>query len=550
MNPVFNKKILLLLIAGGFCYGLSFPPINLYFLVYASFMILIETAFRSHTFKQIFFRTYFFFFFASLIAISWISLSGLRDNADTFLIIAGFFTLIVYPLFFVPPVILFFYINKNFSPRNLKYILIFTFPFLWTGFEYLSSLGQINFPWLFAGNTQTYNLNKIQFAEYTGMFGVSFWICLVSVLMYILYDEIKSSSWKMLSVKSLSLVIVLILLYFAPDVFNSLRDAKKYSSELNPQTIKIGIVQPNVDPWVKWSGKQNDLITDYVNQIIEIHNSSPGVKMIVLPETALPYYYRERHFEDRYLTLKKLCDSLDIPILIGTPDLVYYEDQVNAPDDAKIMKSNGQKYDTYNTAVLFEPGKEKDWYQKHQKVKLVIGSERMPYQEILPFTKKLVEWGVGLSSWQIGRDTNVFDLNGKAVFSTAICYESVYPEFFSEFVKRGAQFCVIITNDGWWGKFFGTYQHNRFAVFRAIENRRWIARCANTGISGFIDPEGNMFDETEINVKANIVRDVNLIDEKTFFSLHGDLFSRICLIAGAVMFGVSFGFRRKMNMKK
>jgi apolipoprotein N-acyltransferase len=171
----------------------------------------------------------------------------------------------------------------------------------------------------------------------------------------------------------------------------------------------------------------------------------------------------------------------------------------------------------------------------------------MPYQEILPFTKSLVEWGVGLSSWQIGRDTNIFILKDGTKFNTAICYESVYPEFFAGFVDKGADFSVIITNDGWWGKFFGTYQHNRFAVFRAVENRRWIARCANTGISDFIDPYGNYYEETMIDEKINIVFNAGIRKEKTFYTMNGDIFSKICLLSGVIFFAISFMLKSRSN---
>jgi len=293
------------------------------------------------------------------------------------------------------------------------------------------------------------------------------------------------------------------------------------------------------------AGKRQEFISGYIDQINTIKTDHPDVGLIILPETALPYYFRERIFEERLEMLLNVCDSIETPLLIGTPDLVYYKDQNTAPGDAKIMKSSGLKYDTYNSAVLFEPEKDPDDFQKHQKIKLVIGSERMPYQEILSFTKSIISWGVGLSSWQIGQDTNIFTLPGEVKFNTAVCYESVYPEFFAGFVNKGAEFSVIITNDGWWGKFFGTYQHNRFAVFRAIENRRWIARCANTGISDFIDPQGNYYLETEINEKANIIHEVGLIKEKTFYTENGDVFSEGCLVTGLLFFAFSFFYRNK-----
>ena len=537
----FDKKYLLPILFSGIFYGLSFPPVNLYFLIYFSFVLLIDVINKSEKLKQVILRTYYVFLTAGLVGVSWIALSGMRANADPFLIVGGIFIIFVYPLFFIPPMILFFYINKNTSAGKLKYISLIIFPFLWTGFEYLQTQGQINFPWLFAGNSQTYNLSKIQYADITGIFGVSLWVCVISAGLYFLIINLKNRKWELFSVKSIAVISLIILIYFLPDIYYSL--SKKTYSDTGK--IKIGIVQPNINPWSKWSGKQADLITEYLDQVREIRRNHPDVKLVLLPETALPYYFRERYFEDRYTRIKDLCDSLQLPFLIGTPDLEYYKEQSEAPNDAKVMKSTGLKYDNYNTAVLFEPEKDKDEFQKHQKIKLVIGSERMPYQEIFPFSKQLVQWGVGLSSWQIGRDTNNFILKDGETFNTAICYESVYPEFFAEFVNRGAQFSVIITNDGWWGKFFGTYQHNRFAVFRAIENRRWIARCANTGISDFIDPEGNMHEETEIDEKTNIVFDAGLRNEKTFYTMNGDIFAKTCLLTGLIFFLISFLLRRK-----
>lgn len=531
-----NKRTLISVVCSGIFYGLSFPPVNFYFLIYFSIILLIGLAVTSKSFSQVFLRSYFVFFTASLVAISWISLSGMRQNADTFLIFAGAAVIIIYPLFFVPPAVLLYYASRK-NDGRISVLALACFPFLWTGMEYLSTLGQINFPWLFAGNSQTYNLNKIQFAEFTGVFGVSFWICVISVMGFYFFRKVSDNSWKSFT-RIILFLVVIAGIYFLPDAFNSFR--KNY-----PETgkIRVGIVQPNIDPWKKWGGKQDDLILDYAEQIRSISESN--TKLIILPETALPYYFRERHFEERFNILKNLCDSINIPLLIGTPDLEYYKDQSQAPPDAKIMRNSGLKYDTYNTAVLFEPGKEKDDFQKHYKIKLVIGSERIPYQELFPFTKNLIEWGVGIGNWQIGTDTNLFMIDGRYKFNTAICYESVYPGFYAKFINKGAEFSAIITNDGWWGKFFGTYQHNMFAVFRAIENRRWIARCANTGISDFIDPEGKIYDETNIDVKANIVKDIGLIEEKTFYTVYGDLFSQLCVGIGAGIFLISIVIRTK-----
>ncbi|HMS64130.1 MAG TPA: apolipoprotein N-acyltransferase [Ignavibacteria bacterium] len=544
----FDKKLLLPVLLSGIFYGFSFPPVNFYLLIFISFPILIIVIYNCKNLKQAIFRSYNIFFIAGLVAVSWIALSGIREGADPFLILGGLFVLAVYPLFFVLPSVIFYYIKKNLSGKN-KLLSLIVFPFIWTGFEYVSSLGQISFPWLLSGNSQSYNLEKIQYADITGVFGISFWICTISVCIYNLMINLKSNSWKLSSAKSVVTIALILVIYFLPDVYNYFSDFKnRFTDQKSNGTIKVGIIQPNINPWKKWNNKQGDLINYYAENIKKIYSENPDLKLVVLPETALPYYFREDAFEYRYKIIKNVCDSLNLPLLIGTPDREVYKDQSLAPNDAKINKKTGEKYDTYNSAFLFEPGKDKDEFQKHYKVKLVIGSERMPYQELLPFTKNLIEWGVGLGSWQMGKDTNIFSLNEKFKFNTAICYESVYPEFFSEFVKRGTDFSVIITNDGWWGKLFGTYQHNQYAVFRAVENRTWIVRCANTGVSDFIDQYGNMYDKTNINEAVNIVHEIGIKGENTFYTEHGDLFSRICLITGLFIFGSSFFLRSKQKV--
>ena len=128
------------------------------------------------------------------------------------------------------------------------------------------------------------------------MFGVSFWVCVVSVLLYFLFINLKSKQWKPVSGKSILTIFVIVIIYFLPDLYYTL-SKRSYPDE---GKIKVGIVQPNINPWDKWSGKQNDLIGGYLDQIRQISSAHPDVKLILLPETALPYYFRERYFSDRY----------------------------------------------------------------------------------------------------------------------------------------------------------------------------------------------------------------------------------------------------------
>lgn len=495
------------------------------------------------------------FFVFELIAVSWIMLSAFNEGADWFIAIGGFFTLIIHPfLFYVIPSIVLFFFYRTLKKYNHQTLFIFIFPFVWVGFEYFQTLGQINFPWLFLAYTQTYNLSKIQFIEVTGMFGLSFWICIIGCLLYKLLFFIYSGRKN--TAKLIILISFIVVIYLLPDCFNFLFINRTSLSnvEQNPikEEIQVSIIQPNVNPWKKWGSQINQITEDYANQIREAASQEPKPDLIILPETAFPYYLRYDYYDSHYKIIQNVVDSIDIPVLTGTPDLFVYPDVNSAPPDARTLNSKGEKYDVFNSAVLIEPGMHKDSLMVHNKAKLVIASERMPYQEKLTFLQDMIKWSVGLSSFQMGQDTTVFsiivpreadtgiirtfEMDTVYNFNAAICYESVYPEFVADYVRKGSEFIVIITNDGWWGKLFGVYQHNQYAVLRAVENRRWIARCANTGISDFISPYGDMFDATEVNVKTIISKKIEARDFQTIYTMYGDILGRFSMYSIVVLF--------------
>jgi len=492
--------------------------------------------------------------FFELIATSWVALSGMRESADRFLIIGGIFVIFFHPVYMLIPSVVYFFVSKNIKVKKFSDLNLIFFPFIWVTFEYLQTLTEVTFPWLFAGNAFTYNLDKIQYIDYTGVYGISFWICILSVLIYYLYKNLKNSSGTIVTeikkAKNISLCVIILIIYILPNIYTKISSSENKYLNVHDEKIPVGIIQPNIGAWVKWGANQKDLIKDYSGMIKEVTAKRQNIKMIVLPETAVPFYLLYSSYDDLFATFKIACDSSGTTILTGTPDLRIYENQSDAKIDSKKF-SHGQFYDTYNSAVLIEKGKEKSQYQRYNKIKLVTGSERMPYQEKLPFLKDLIRWGVGLSSYQLGKDTTIFLLDNKYKFNTAICFESVFPNFFAKFIDKGAQFSVIITNDAWWGKFFGTYQHNRYAILRAIENRRWIVRCANTGVSYFIDPYGNIYDETKINEKAIFTGDIGIRNEKTFYTKYGDVFSVVCFYISVVFVfvGVTIKFIRKKTVK-
>lgn len=545
-------KNFLIYLVTGLCFGLAFPPINLYLLIFVGFVLLLNIIENCKNYKELLRRTYITVIFFELVATSWISLAGMRESADRFLILGGIFVLLFHPVFILVPVVFYYFVFKNFKVKRFPNSHLVAFPFIWVTFEYLQTLTEVTFPWLLAGNAFTTKLEKIQYIDYTGVYGISFWVCVLSVLVFYLYKNLKNSSGgiseELRKKKNVAAIIAVLLIYIMPNFYTVISSPQNKYLYNTDEKITVGVIQPNINAWAKWGANQKILINDYAAMIKELAYKNPEAKMIVLPETAIPFYLLYSSYDDLYKIFKNACDSSNTTVLTGTPDLMLYENPSNAKADSKKFNSSNQYYDTYNSAVLIEKDKEKNRFQKYNKIKLVTGSERMPYQEKLPFLKNLIRWGVGISSYQLGEDTTVFLLDNKYKFNTAICFESIFPGFFSDFVKKGAQFSVVITNDAWWGKLFGTYQHNRYSVLRAIENRRWIVRCANTGISCFIDPYGNIYNETQINRKISLTGNIGIRNDKTFYTLNGDVFSVVCLCISVVF--CLFGIASKIYSKK
>lgn len=527
-------KRTLLYIITGLCLAFAFPPISIYTFYFIGIALLVYTVHNSVCFRQVFLRSYFAFLTFEMVTVSWISISGMREGADKFLIIGGFITMVIHSALLTLPLVLYYYSRKRLAPY-LKSVTVFTLPFIWVTVEYLYALPEVSFPWVTAGNAFTTALHKIQFIEITGVYGISFWAIIIGCLLFLLIEkaaignESLSAFFKRKNVIFNSVIIV--ALFFLPDIYSfSARSFNTYNKNYLEGKVRVSIVQPNVNPWKKWGSKQNELVDDYVRLLKITDTSKIKPDLTIFPETATPFYLLNDYYTDKYYLIKETVDSLKTPLLIGTPDLVYYNDSIKAKPDSKENKTSGQKYDSFNSAVLINPGEERASHQKYAKNKLVIASERMPYQERIPFFRDMIRWSVGISSFQVGWDTTIFKLGNKALFNTAICYETIYPEYFASFVDKGSQFTVIITNDGWWGKLFGTHQHKQYAVLRAIENRRWIARCANTGISCIIDAYGNIYDETLINEKAIISDYIGLNNNLTFYSRNPYLFPNILLI--------------------
>ena len=185
--------------------------------------------------------------------------------------------------------------------------------------------------------------------------------------------------------------------------------------------------------------------------------------------------------------------------------------------------------ETYNSAVTIDPSGQVG--PVYGKIVLVPFAERLPHAELLAFLIEPLKWGVGISSWGQGQDTVVYGMRtsgGDSVrFSAMVCYESVYPEFVRSFVQKGAEFLVVITNDSWWDRTSGAYQHAAFASLRAVENRRWVVQCANGGISVVVHPSGRPLIATGLYEQAAFSHPIRRLHAQSFYTERGDLLGKL-----------------------
>ncbi len=379
---------------------------------------------------------------------------------------------------------------------------LFFLPFLWVAMEYVRSLTEISFPWLNLAYTQTYYLKLIQYASFTGNYAVSFWIVCLNLTIYLI---IKYKRKIVLAVTIFAALIILPYIHGWHE-FRVLGSAMSEKTEQG--CVRIALLQGSIEPKVKWDQRFLDYnIRTFIDMSKEA--AKEDLDLILWPETAAPCYLASESF---YMDeVQATSDLLNTPLLVGTNDYEFNE-------EGRILY--------YNSAFLFKP---KGGYpQIYNKIHLVPFSEKIPYDEKLRISDKVQ---LGQSDFSSGRDLTIFQIP-KGRFATLICFESVYPDLVRDFVREGTVFLVNITNDGWFGKTHGPFQHAQIAVFRAIENRISIARCANTGVSMFIDPLGRVKKATKIYIRTTAIDQIPSKLKDTFYTRHGDWFAQGCFLVG------------------
>ncbi len=409
----------------------------------------------------------------------------------------------------------------------------------WVGYEYLHQSWDLAFPWMTLGNGFAQSHTLIQWYEYTGVYGGSIWILLANILTFELAMQRENTAealrWKKYKVLALSAWVII-------PIMVSLVLYSRYKEKGNPANVVV--VQPNIDPYGKWHAVPPEV---QLQRLIHLSDSvgQANTEFFIWPETAIAQNVDEDLASANYSVMMVrdfLSRYKNGNVLTGLESYKTYGKALTST--AHYSERFGKYIDVFNTAANFENS---DRIQFYHKSKLVPGVEQMPFASALTFLKPVFA-AFGGSSGGFGYQDHpsVFYAQSGLGVAPVICYESIWGGYVSEFVKQGAQFIAIVTNDGWWGNTSGKDQHMEYAKLRAIETRRWVARSANTGISAFINQRGDVVKQSAWWVADALKQDINLNDELTFYVKHGDYLVYIALF-GCGILAVFTVFRKRQK---
>lgn len=426
----------------------------------------------------------------------------------------------------------------------------------WMSYEYLHQSWDLKFPWMTLGNGFAATPQLIQWYEYTGVYGGTFWILVSNILLFRIWmclvesKKLKVEKGENIELKITRLKLNVKRLAFASAIWIivpislSVLVYTTFVEEINPSNVVV--VQPNIDPYGKnHTYTEQEQLATLIN--LSKQKAQVNTEFFIWPETAITGYKNEEDFRNTnsFKNIGIFLDSFkNATVITGAETYLAYQNQKTS--SARFVKENNLWYDSFNAAVAIENSPKLQFYHKS---KLVPGVEKMPFPELLSFLNPLFEKFGGTTGGYGEQEepSNLYASSGIGVVP-AICYESIWGDWVAKSVNKGAQFIAVITNDGWWGNTTGKDQHLDYARLRAIENRRWVARSANTGISAFINQRGDIVQKTEWWKTAVIKQDINLNTEITFYTANQDWIVFPFLFIGG--FGLLFVTVMRFKNKK
>ncbi|MGH9312277.1 MAG: apolipoprotein N-acyltransferase [Vicinamibacterales bacterium] len=379
-------------------------------------------------------------------------------------------------------------------------------PAVWVATELGRMYVWSGFPWALLGYSQATVLPVAQAAAVVGVFGLSLLVCAVSAAL--------AHAWIRRRPLPLAGTVVAVLVIAAWGAWRV--STRALVREGHP--IRVGVVQANIEQEDKWNPALSDAIFERYLAMSR-RALADRAEFVIWPESSTPFYFEN---DPRGLRLRTLAQQSRAPFLIGSDQI----EPVPLTRDtvAGTTPQSRPENRFYNAAFLVGPdGATSGVYRK---MHLVPFGEYVPLKRLLFFVGPLVE---AVSDFSPGDSPSTLPIGGRLA-SVAICYEVIYPSLIRSFVSRGSELLTTITNDAWYGRSSAAYQHWEQASLRAIEEGRYLARAANTGISGFVDPYGRVLAASALFEQTVLVEDLQFIRARTIYSRTGDLVAWLCLL--------------------
>lgn len=422
---------------------------------------------------------------------------------------------------------LFHLVKRKMGP-HIGYFSLILF---WISWEFIYHNSEISWPWLSLGNGFAYNIRLIQWYEYTGILGGTLWILVINVLVFSLIKTYRADIPKKQLIAQLIVVVSLIA---GPAIISVIR-FYNYKEIPDPKTVVV--IQPNIDPYRKFVSIPSLVQTQVqLNEAAKLADST--VDYFIAPETSINnniWLNKLEEVEDIKMIREFLIDYPGASYIPGIQCYKAYFPGDRLTDNVRDLPGTDLKYESFNAAIQIDSTMTVPVYFKS---KLVVGVEKMPYAKYLRFIEGLtLKLGGTFRGWGTQDYRGVFFSAGDSTgVSPIICYESVYGEFVTDYVKNGANLLFVVTNDGWWGDTPGYHQHNAYSSLRAIETRRSIARSANTGISCIINQRGEVLQSLGWWKQGALKGTINANDKLTFYVRNGDYIGRAALFfAGLII---------------
>ena len=454
---------------------------------------------------------------------------------------AGIFAYVMNTFFMCIPIVLFHQVKKALGGR----LMGIGFIAFWITFEYLHMRHDLTWPWLTLGNSFSTFPTWVQWYEYVGVYGGTFWILAANVLFFKLihnhYPQIihffgleqkaiskqvlnsllpegKKGSWATIAALLLLPIVLSLGIY--------------YSYENKGVAKEVVLVQANLEPHhVKFRMNNASTLREHLRFAVEVLDEDTNY--LVFPETSFDGVKTNNFYGNSVIRdLKQFIDRYpNLRLITGLGSRKIYEDGEEHGEAVRVFARPGRDtifWESHNSAIQMSSGPDStvDLYLKSI---LVPGAESFPYKNVFWFMEPIVDQlGGSVAGFASQPERSVFKGDGVAV-GPVICYESIFGEYCTDYVRKGAGALFIVTNDGWWDNTAGHRQHMAFARLRAIETRRSIARAANLGTCAFINQRGDVTQPTIYDVPGAIKGEVLFNDEITVYTRWGDLIGRVSL---------------------